>query len=538
MYCLPLVSCGGVKHHYGVCTNVKHDVCRPHEHQPMAFISAKERRHKPSKRSFSRYAIDEELWRLDAAIAISELDPEPTPDQGRVIWEILNWYFKGNQSFGLLAAPAGTGKTFTAGAVLSVLAGVLGRGRLLKSAILAAPTHRALRVARNKLAIHGLEKFTSHTCARLTGMKVSTCHKTGREFFTPKGGNAIESTTQLLVIDEASMINKEMHDIIRELVESEEVRCLLIGDASQLPPIKERMNPFFSAKTVKRFELTEVVRHGGPILEAATKTRMMGKGRPVFETVGDGAEIFVTYDRPKFHKMIREAFSSVDHAAPDHVQALCWTNNRVKELNRHARSQMYGRECPLIVTGELLISTNPIFDGGASNQDDFLCPTSTYVKVQELSLGTFDTEDFLEPLVEDPRCDFPQLKTYEVTGWCPDMEDTIHFTVIHEESREEFDQLLREMKTWILQQPESQRRDYWRDNYYPFRNWDAPVQSACAMTTHRAQGTTLDTVFIDLHDMDRGKSLDEGEFLNRIVYTALTRAAKRVVMFDPKSPRN
>ena len=123
-------------------------------------------------------------------------------------------------------------------------------------------------------------------------------------------------------------------------------------------------------------------------------------------------------------------------------------------------------------------------------------------------------------------------------GWCPDLEDNIHFTVIHEDSREEFDELLRLLKKGILAMPESNRRDFWRDNYYPFRNWDAPVQSACAMTTHRAQGTTLDTVFIDLHDMDRGKSLDEGEFLNRIVYTALTRAAKRVVMFDPKSPRN
>ena len=479
-------------------------------------------------------------WRSDAAEAIADLQPRPTEDQQDQIWNILAWFFDDLEPFGLLAAPAGTGKTFTLGAVLSVLSRVIGRVAVYDTVILSAPTHRALRVIRNKLEPHALGGVNAFTCARLTGMKASTCLKSGKEVFKPQGTNALRPSTQLVVIDEASMINKEMHDILRDLVLSRGIRCLLIGDPCQLPPVKERMNPFFTSKGIKRFELTQVVRHDGPILEAATKTREMSSGRPVFKTVGDGSELFATHDRLVFHRMLREAFTDVDHAAPDHVQALAWTNKRVEELNRQARFTLYGKEAPQLVEGELLISTNPIYEGGTNNSGEFLCPTSTYLRVMRLEETDLDTAEWLHTFDPEPKQPFPIIRLIEVTAYAPDLEDTesegyVRFHVVHEDDKSEFQSILDQVKKVILAKPEGGRRSLWRDNYYPLKNWDAPIQSACAMTTHRAQGTTLDTVFIDLQDMDRSAHFDDGEFLNRIVYTALTRASKRVVILDPKA---
>lgn len=472
--------------------------------------------------------------------ALGSLKPLPTPHQREVLHGLLCWYFYGRSPIALFTGPAGVGKSFESGAFLKCLADIEGRGEIIRQAIITAPTHRATKMAMEKLRMFDLQYFQHYTCARLTGMRAKHCSKTGKEYFVPEGPPAVTALTKLIVLDEASMCNAEMHGILTTVVSSGRkngLKMLVIGDDCQLPPVGEDNNLFFTSGIEPHFKLTEVVRHGGAILDAATTTRLMGRGRPHFKTVGDGSELFVTRDRVVFHRMLREAFSDVEHAQPDTIQALAWRNDRVAELNRHARSTLYGNDAPRFVVGELLISTSPVQQGGDSYDTPPQCNTSTYIRVKGIETDEVDVSEFLD-IIFSPGENWPLLKVQWIHGWCPDTEEDIYFTVVHEDHRKDFEYLLNVIKKKILEKPEKNRGGFWSQNYFPLKHFDAPVQSACALTVHRAQGSTLDTVFIDMNDIDRAHRAGGGELVNRLAYTALTRASKRVVIFDIKSPRD
>jgi exodeoxyribonuclease-5 len=169
-----------------------------------------------------------------------------------------------SNTLGILTGYAGTGKT----TLLKFIAQAYG------TPIILTPTGKAaIRVA------------------EATDLPAQTIHrwmykpiedpKTGVVYFIQKVRKEIETTlgnTKLVIIDEASMLNKDIFNDILNICKETKLSVLLVGDPFQLPPIIGTGEERFSALNEPckyKVALTEVVRQAldNPIIHASIGVR-------------------------------------------------------------------------------------------------------------------------------------------------------------------------------------------------------------------------------------------------------------------------
>ena len=116
--------------------------------------------------------------------------------------------------------------------------------------------------------------------------------------------------------------------------------------------------------TDRTYRLTEVLRHDGAILNLATATRQLTRGRAPFQPADGGGSKVITYPTLAKWKAaaIKSACSPEAQADADHTRILCWTNGNVKALNRIVRERVYGIDAQPFMPGERIISHDAIPD--------------------------------------------------------------------------------------------------------------------------------------------------------------------------------
>ncbi len=157
-----------------------------------------------------------------------------SPDQVAAVKAVMDWWAGLDQTFSL-AGFAGTGKTTLTAYIIKVLEG---RG---VDVVVGTPTGKAAQRLREK----GSKAETIHRLAyRLVGQD-----EEGNPEFEYEG---LDRATSLLVIDEASMVDRRIYD---DLVGGG-YRILFVGDHGQLPPVGEdpgiMRQPDFALEVVHR----------------------------------------------------------------------------------------------------------------------------------------------------------------------------------------------------------------------------------------------------------------------------------------------
>jgi hypothetical protein len=183
------------------------------------------------------------------------------------------------------------------------------------------------------------------------------------------------------------------------------------------------------------------------------------------------------------------------HVEDPNKRVLCYTNARVIGYNEYIR-QLRGYDEPYAV-GEMLTnnSSAELLDKTRLYTDqvvEVLQKSNKYIDRNLLpgeELEMFDLE------VRDPET----FQIYSVQV-CADPED-----------REQVLKYWRSRKKW--------------DRYFKFRDNIPDLRSVASSTTHKAQGSTYDSVIVDLSDI--GKSTN-AEQTARLQYVALTRPKNRL----------
>lgn len=444
-----------------------------------------------------------------------------TPSQHTAINGMAQWYQAGPK-YARLIGPPGSGKTALQGEFLRWIRDTYEYPTHRPAFLFTAPTHAAVRVGQAALVRAGISNLDCCTIQSFCGLRQKTAADGRQSYYKQPNHTPFHASNpnlRLLIIDEASMIEEELLGYIEETLRSvgtnKGVKVLFVGDTGQLPPVGEAESAPLTKSGIQTFELTEVVRHGGPILDLAIETRNLMLGRPELTICEDGP-IVVTNSQVKWNSMFRDALADTGNNTLGLIQAYAYRNDEVARLNNMARRKLYGNDIPRIIKGEMLISTATISTGGSSGFEGIVAPSTTRMRVTDVVVETiYATRN-------------RWIKVYQIEAYSPDMDATLFFSVVHEEDRPWFKQHLDELAKWIKTLPPAKAKQRWANEFFPLKNWDAPVTSACATTVHRAQGSTVEKVFLQVDDIDRVRH--DPRLWNRLFYTGLTRASKQIII--------
>lgn len=254
-----------------------------------------------------------------------------------------------------LSGYAGTGKSTIIGIFSKWLNNRIGRGNIVYT----APTHRANVITKqnnlnaNVYTLSALFGFTPDTDIAMEQGSLDL-----RELeFRAKNQMKYEPG-QLIIIDEASMVQDGLYEYIQEIVAKHNGSVIYVGDSAQLRPVKsDHISKVFTSDGVPQITLTKVERTGdNPILKEATRLRR-GEGLSYQTDINDkGQGVLYTSDDVIIDKNLKQIVTSEEfNADPLHFRVLTATNAAASTYNSKIRSLRYGKFAKPFVKGDIIM---------------------------------------------------------------------------------------------------------------------------------------------------------------------------------------
>lgn len=379
-------------------------------------------------------------------------------------------FLSGSQDILALNAPSGFGKTFLLNDIKDSMQKVNKRRSILGSDSLnefrwAATTNKAASL------INGETVFKTY------GFSMFNDYSTGKPVVSTKKATHIHNS--VINIDEASMLDSPMISRVKEY--SPNCKLILIGDDCQLPPVGYSNIPAFDP-SYKTITLTEPMRQDADseLYQLCLAMRKVVQTHQWTDiTKGDGIEIV---DAPTFLAMAAKAFQDGEDAkviAYRNKQVIGYNNFIRKALNRPAQ----------FVTGDIVTVRNFCFDIGKT--------TSTCIEdvhtIQDITTGGLSNEVPYNIVTLDG---IPYRLPKDADHWRNEIKDA------------------KSSEDWA--------------RFYDLQQNFIDLRAGYAATAHMAQGSTYDTVFIDLTDILTCTNRDT---LFRMLYVAISRARTKVVIY-------
>ena len=425
-------------------------------------------------------------------------DQTLNPGQQAAVAAIETWLANPDRaSFFLLFGGAGTGKTFCVRTLIE---------RRIGRIVFTAPTNKATKVLRQTLTSEGFKPECATTYS-LLGLRLEANGEV-KELREPEDPIDLNGV-RLIVVDEGSMVNAELFKHLRNASDGFGIPVLVMGDAAQLPPVKETASPVWGIRD--RAELTQVMRYGDSLLAFATEVReaqALAFPRIRVRDMNDSERGLFTLG-PGFELRIREAaearlFDIPDEAGMARAKVISWRNVKVDQYNRLIRSAIFGAEAARAawLTGDRVIFTAP-----ARTLDD-------------QPLAATDDEGLVDGLDEGWHPLYEQYKVWNIRILL-DSGRVVTARVMHEASARDY---ANELESLAATARVDKRR--WRD-YWALREAFHQLRHGYAVTAHRAQGSTYEQVFVDWRDILINQNRKEAY---QCLYVAVTRAKHRVMM--------
>lgn len=401
--------------------------------------------------------------------------------------------------------------------------------------VVSAPTHKAKKVVINTT---GQEGKTLHSLLGLRPDLNLDDFNPNNPIFNPIALPKI-CDYSLVIIDEASMINKGLFELIKKQTKGMYTKIIFMGDPAQIPPVGEQDSIVFNPEDVNYYQLTKVERQkdSNPIMfiydalrENLTfpydsfdkETRMNDKGEGV---------IF-TKDRNEFREMLFNSFKSKEYESDtDYCKLLAWTNKAVIKSNKLIRSNLFGLNSDIIEIGDVLMGYRSV---AKSKYQNIIENSADYkvVKKSELTKNKYGLYGYQVQIREN-------LSTNSFSFENIFIVDSNNKNNLHNYA-EEHDKLKFDAK---------RKKSLW-NIYYKFRSENIILTSihtyrddssrekseiivkdmdyAFAITIHKSQGSTYNHVFILEDDINKNWNVKER---NQIKYVAYTRPQMKAIVF-------
>ena len=437
-----------------------------------------------------------------------------------------------------LTGAAGTGKTYLVKALL------LNSKKSFSVVGLAAPTHKAVRVLGNSIGLKGININTLQSDLGLRLNFDVEKFDINNPPFDPKGKIKI-GNYQIYIVDEASMINRGLCMFLEKTCKSNKTKLIYIGDESQLSPVGERYSSAFKGLPV--FRLFEIVRQG----EDNPISYLLGLLRYDVEHKTYNFLNYIVKNPSKFNSDYTKGYQVCN---TEMFNQFVYNNFNDEELTRNVDyTKVIGYTNKCVTYWNKIIRSSIIEDANKSilGKNDLIISYVTLVNNFNECIIKNSEEYIINDIVNYIH---PQ---YELKGFM------VKFTAIHggavtkplfivDHSDKFTIQKYVQISKSLIEQAKAAKKTYrsqsWK-NYYEFKEscllltniinqnrvieFSRDIDYGFALTSHKSQGSTFDTVLVDVNDIvydKNGNVYTDCEDVNRRLYVACSRARNKLYL--------
>lgn len=463
-----------------------------------------------------------------------------TDDQRKAIDGILSFCDKDfttdNYIVGLIGA-GGTGKTYITNYIIDHCS--------YSSSVIkcTSSTHKACRVFSQAINYKKVDTIQSTFGFRLD-LALEDFNPDNPQF-NPKAKPKLDNI-KLLIIDEASMIPAKLITYINKKCKELGIKILYIGDASQLPPVNEKISIAFKT-CAQVYELKQIVRqeNTNPIKNLLDLLRYdidnhtyrfiqyvsQNIGVMNYNEIGDG---FAIVGPNAFKNSVDISFTDEKFTENiDLYRIIAYTNNCVNSWNHYIRNSIIkDAEKGIITINDLIMSYQTI----VNEFNEVVVNNSEEYIIKDIVNYTDNKYQFKGYLVK-----FQMIHGGKITRPLFVVDHTDRYTMVR------YDQVISDLLKSARNASGGTRAKKWNE-YYDFKKkyliatnifkdnrlaYSRDLDYGFAITAHKSQGSTYDTVFVDLNDMiydKNGNIYSNADDLLRRLYVACSRASHNLIL--------
>ena len=438
-----------------------------------------------------------------------------------------------------LVGAAGTGKTY-------LLKAVIKNCNTSYSLIgLAAPTHKACRVLHESIRLPNIKVNTLQSDL---GLKLNfdvDKFDINNPPFDPKGRIKI-GNYKIYIIDESSMINRGLVLFLEKYCKKNECKTIYVGDDSQLSPVNEKYSSAF--KGLITFKLKEIIRQGedNPVsylldllrYDVEHKTykflNYISKNPTKFNTsYTKGYEVC---NSEMFNKLVYTNFNDEELSKNvDFAKVIGYTNVCVSSWNKFIRNAII-KDCDksIITKNDLIISyttiVNKFNEPVIKNSEEYIIHDIVNYVHPQYNLKGFMIKfqaihggQISQPLFVVDHSDLFSIKLYvKLSQELVDSARSARAAFRAPKWKEYYTFKESCLLLTNIISPDGRTILYSRDLDYGF-----------ALTSHKSQGSTFDTAFVDIDDIvfdKNGVVYTDCEEVNRRLYVACSRCRNKLYL--------
>lgn len=411
-------------------------------------------------------------------------------DQQAIAEEFRDFLFSDDKEF-LIDASAGYGKSY----LMKHLATVSFKEYLEGcKAINVEPKYRdiALTATTNKAA-ESLETATgmdTSTIQSLFGLIVRPDFEKGTTELKKSNKTSVICNT-VIFIDECSMVDSKLLEFINEL--THECKIIYVGDKYQLTPVKSGLSPVYS-KHLKEHTLTIPMRNANhqeliDLCNQLKETVITEEFKPIKLYKG----IIDLYDNDLIAQAYKQEF--VDKNGNE-ARSLTYTNKQAVTYNNYIKN--------------LRGQTEVYNDGDYYIANSVCCLGNKTIHVEdEVYIERVFKRGIQRSLAEG----YPPVSLTEaLVKW--------HGIELHVALPESYMQIKA-----LLKMLSKDKKWY---QYFAIKEGYLDLRPRDACTIHKAQGSTLETVFIDANDLS---TCTQSGVTARLLYVACSRAKSHIIFY-------
>lgn len=413
-------------------------------------------------------------------------------DQNNAADEFFKFMLTPSEKEFSISGPAGTGKTFLLQFLIDKIlpmyrdaCKLTGAKVTINQVALTATTNRAADV------LTGHFSKAAQTIHSFMNLRVRDDFRTGKQKIEKTRNFMIHRET-LIIIDEASMIDRDLDKVIQEATHSS-CKIVYVGDDRQLAPVGEKLSLVFT-RPMRRVQLTQQMRNATqPALMALCQqfrtTVETGKFKPIH--LVPGVIDLLSDEEMKDH--VTNNFKTEGYDS----RILAYTNNQVKDYNNYIRSiRGYDER---LHDGEMVVN-------------------NTGVEIAGQGMMSAEQE-FIAKRVDAPDVSI-EIDGMNVVGYPVDLhaiKGGVIFNVLQPADPEYFSNVMKYLG----------KNSDW-PNYYHLKNKFPDLRSRDSSTVYKAQGSTFNSVYIDLQNIGTSNITDQ---VARMLYVAVSRPKERLFFY-------